>query len=74
MKISLKFLKQNRKNQESDSRRLTEFLIVKQILTSLKRGNLALRIWATATLFGSFFVSPVSSSQALKLFAFWKTK
>jgi glycosyltransferase involved in cell wall biosynthesis len=74
MKISLKFLKQNRKNQESDSRRLTEFLIVKQILTSLKRGNLALRIWAVATLFCSFSVSPVSSSQALKLFAFWRTK
>jgi glycosyltransferase involved in cell wall biosynthesis len=74
MKISLKFLNQTRKNQESDSKRLTEFLIVKQILTSLKRGNLPLRIWAAATLFRAFSVSPISSSQALKLFFFRRGK
>jgi len=74
MKISFELLNQNRKNQTSESRRLTESLIIKQLLTSFKRGNLSLKIWAITNLFKTFLLSPSNSSRALILLLFWRSR
>ena len=56
MKVSLESLFRNRKRQKSESRRLTQSFIVKQLITSFKRGTPSLKIWAITNLFHTFLL------------------
>jgi glycosyltransferase involved in cell wall biosynthesis len=74
MKVSLELLNHNRKRQNSESKRLTQSLIVKQLITSLKRGNPSLKFWAITELFHAFLLNPLNSSRAVILLLSWRSR